>query len=163
MDGIIANFPNRPVAWILRRLVFPKGLTLIQPSDEMGHEVAKILINPTAARDRLIAGMYLPNDERDIMGHLNAAMLAVIAAEPVEAKVRVAQRGGRLTQRALEPMFEEAMKLSVITETELALWKRARILTKEVVAVDDFDKNFGLAVAQSEDWRHADAQAMAAE
>ena len=163
MDGIIANFPNRPVAWILRRLVFPKGLTLIQPSDEMGHEVAKILINPTAARDRLIAGMYLPNDERDIMGHLNAAMHAVIAAEPVEAKVRVAQRAGRLTQRALEPMFEEAMKLSVITETELALWKRARVLTKEVVAVDDFDKNFGLAVAQSEDWRHADSQAMAAE
>ena len=60
-------------------------------------------------------------------------------------------------------MFEEAMKLSVITETELALWKRARVLTKEVVAVDDFDKNFGLAVAQSEDWRHPDSQAMAAE
>ena len=42
-------------------------------------------------------------------------------------------------------------------------WKRARGLTKEVVAVDDFDKNFGLAVAQSEDWRHTDSQAMAAE
>jgi hypothetical protein len=36
--------------------------------------------------------------------------------------------------------------LSVITDTELALWKRARVLTKEVVRVDDFDKNFGIAV-----------------
>lgn len=146
MDGILKNFPNRPVAWVMRRLVFPKGMTLIQPSDDLGHEVAKILITPSAARDRLIAGMYLPNDEHDIMGQLNAAMNAVVAAEPVEAKVRVAQKAGRLTQRALEPMFEEARDLSVITDTELALWKRARVLTKEVVRVDDFDKNFGLAV-----------------
>ncbi len=163
MDGIIGNFPNRPIAWILRRLVFPKGLTLIQPSDDMGHEVAKILINPCAARDRLVAGMYLPNDERDIMGHLNAAMNAVVAAEPVEAKVRVAQRAGRITARSLDAIFEEAMNLSVITETELALWKRARVMTKEVVRVDDFDKNFGLAVAQSNAWEQARNQPMAAE
>ena len=167
MDGVIANFPNRLVAWILRLFVFPKGLTLIKPSDDMGHEVAKILINPGAARDRLIAGMYLPKDERDIMGHLHAAMHAVIAAEPVEAKVRTAQRAGRFSVKTIDALFDEAMKLSVITETELALWKRARVLTKEVVAVDDFDKNFGLAVAHADDWRGSSArdnsQAMAAE
>jgi acyl-CoA dehydrogenase len=148
MDGIIKNFPNRPIAWVLRRLVFPKGMTLIQPSDQLGHEVAKILITPSAARDRLIAGMYLPNDEKDIFGELNAAMQAVTACEPIEGKVRTAQKAGRFSTRGLEDMFEEAKNLSVITETELALWKRARALTKNVVRVDDFDKNFGLAVAQ---------------
>jgi acyl-CoA dehydrogenase len=162
MDGILKNFPNRPVAWILRRLVFPKGMTLIQPSDHMGHEVAKILITPSAARDRLIEGMYLPNDERDIFGHLNAAMNAVVQAEPIEAKVRAAQKGGRLTKRGLEAMFEEAMTLSVITETELAQWRRARAMTKEVVRVDDFDKNFGLAVAHGDAWKR-ESHALAAE
>ncbi len=160
IDGIIENFPNRPVAWVLRFLVFPKGMTLIQPTDAMGHEVAKLLITPSAARDRLIAGMYLPNDERDIMGHLNATMNAVVTAEPVEAKVRAAQKGGRLSARGLEAQCEEAMKLSVISETELAQWKRARLMTVEVVRVDDFDKDFGLAVAHSEDWRR---EALAAE
>ncbi len=149
MDGIIKNFPNRFVAWFLRVLVFPKGMTLIQPSDDLGHEVAKILITPCAARDRLIAGMYLPDDENDIMGQLNAAMNAVMAAEPIEAKVRVAQKAGRISAKAIEAVFDQAKELSVITETELALWKRARVLTKEVVRVDDFDKNFGLTVAQS--------------
>jgi acyl-CoA dehydrogenase len=148
MDGIIKNFPNRPVAWVLRRLVFPKGMTLIQPSDDLGHQVAKILITPSAARDRLIAGMYLPNDENDILGQLNAAMNAVVASEPIEAKVRAAQKAGRITKRTVDEMFEEAKELSVITDTELAQWKRARALTKEVVRVDDFDKNFGLAVVQ---------------
>jgi acyl-CoA dehydrogenase len=149
MDGIIKNFPNRPVAWALRRLVFPKGMTLIQPSDQLGHEVAKILITPSAARDRLIAGMYLPNDENDIMGQLNAAMNAVVAAEPIEAKVRAAQKAGRITAKVQDAAFEEANSLSVITDTELALWKRARALSKEVVRVDDFDMHFGVTVAQS--------------
>jgi acyl-CoA dehydrogenase len=149
MDGIIKNFPNRPVEWALRRLVFPKGMTLIQPSDQLGHEVAKILITPSAARDRLIAGMYLPNDENDIMGQLNAAMNAVVAAEPIEAKVRAAQKAGRITAKVQDAAFEEANSLSVITDTELALWKRARALSKEVVRVDDFDMHFGVTVAQS--------------
>ena len=151
MDGIIKNFPNRFVAWWLRRLVFPKGMTLIQPSDDLGHEVAKILITPCAARDRLVAGMYLPNDERDIMGQLNAAMNAVVAAEPIEAKVRVAQKAGRISAKTMDAVFEEAKELSVITETELALWKRARVLTREVVRVDDFDKNFGMVAAHTAD------------
>jgi acyl-CoA dehydrogenase len=146
MDGIIKNFPNRFVAWWLRRLVFPKGMTLIQPSDELGHEVAKILINPSAARDRLIAGMYLPNDDTDIMGQLNAAMNAVIAAEPIEAKVRSAQKAGRISAKTPDAAFDEANGLAVITDTELALWKRARVLTKEVVRVDDFEKDFGVSV-----------------
>jgi acyl-CoA dehydrogenase len=115
----------------------------------MGHEVAKILITPCEARDRLIDGMYLPADENDIMGQLNAAMNAVVAAEPVEAKVRVAQKAGRFSSKAPDAMFEEAMKLSVITETELALWKRARALTKEVVRVDDFPMDFGLTATGS--------------
>ncbi len=149
MDGIIKNFPNRFVAWWLRRLVFPKGMTLIQPSDQLGHEVARILITPCAARNRLIEGMYLPDDENDIMGQLNAAMNAVVAVEPIEAKVRVAQKAGRLSAKSIDDIFEEAKDLSVISDTELAQWKRARVLTKEVIRVDDFDKNFGLSVAQS--------------
>ncbi|MBL8523611.1 MAG: acyl-CoA dehydrogenase [Betaproteobacteria bacterium] len=143
LDGIIENFPSRAVAFVLRRLVFPRGLTLIQPSDQMGHEVADLLIQPSAARNRLISGIYLPKDENDVIGKLEAAMHAVIAAEPIEAKVKAAKKAGRITTHGADAQFEEAMKLSVITETELALWKRARVLQHEVIMVDDFDKHFG--------------------
>ena len=156
MDGIIANFPNRAIAFVLRRLVFPRGLTLIQPSDQMGHEVADLLIQPSAARSRLIAGIYLPNDETDVIGKLEAAMHAAIAVEPIEAKVRAAKKAGRLTTHGAEAQWDEAMKLSVITETELAQWKRARVLQHEVIMVDDFDKHFGKQVAERT-WRRAEA------
>ncbi|MEQ1516345.1 MAG: acyl-CoA dehydrogenase, partial [Usitatibacteraceae bacterium] len=158
MDGVIENFPNRAVAFILRRLVFPRGLTLIQPSDQMGHEVADLLIQPSAARNRLIAGMYLPKSDTDLLGKLEAAMNAVIAAEPIEAKVRAAKKAGRLTVHGADLQFEEAMKLSVITETELALWKRARVLQHEIIMVDDFDKSVGNQAAKApEAWRHSEA------
>ena len=156
LDGIIANFPNRAIAFVLRRLVFPRGLTLIQPSDEMGHDVAELLINPSAARNRLIAGIYLPKDENDVIGRLEAAMHAVIAVEPIEAKVKAAKKAGRLMARGADAQWEEAMRLSVITETELAQWKRMRTLQKGVIMVDDFDHDFGKKAAMPA-WRQAEA------
>ena len=133
-----------------------RGLTLIQPSDQMGHEVADLLIQPSAARSRLIAGIYLPDDENDVIGKLEAAMHAAIAAEPIEAKVRAAKKAGRLTSRGAEAQWNEAMKLSVITETELAQWKRARALQHDVIMVDDFDKHFGKQMSAPA-WQQAEA------
>src|SRR5207248_10486541 len=86
MDGVIANFPSRFVAAWLRLLVFPKGLTLDAPTDKWGSRVAQILITPGAARDRLTAGAYVPRREDDVIGRLDLAMEAVIAADPMEAK-----------------------------------------------------------------------------
>jgi len=142
MDGIIDNFPNRAVAFALKWLVFPRGLTLEQPTDRMGHEVADILINPSAARARLIHGMYLPKDENDVIGQLEAAMHAVITAEPIEAKVRAAVKGGRISARGQAEQLAQALELGVISETELAQWKRAQALRSAVIHVDDFDKQF---------------------
>jgi acyl-CoA dehydrogenase len=156
LDGIIANFPNRLIAFVLRRLVFPRGLTLIQPSDEMGHDVAELLIQPSAARNRLIAGIYLPKDENDVIGRLEAAMHAVIAVEPIEAKVKAAKKAGRLTARGGDAQWDEAMRLSVITETELAQWKRMRVLQRDVIRVDDFDPHFGNQ-AELPKWQQAEA------
>ncbi len=161
MDGIIANFPSRIVSLMLRVIVFPRGLTLTQPTDQMGHEVAELLIQPSAARNRLIAGIYLPKDENDLIGKLEAGMHAVIAAEPVEAKVRAAKKAGRITARGTEAEFEEAVKLGVITDTEHALCKRARALQHDIIMVDDFDKHFGKQQVMSEKadegLRHAEA------
>ena len=157
MDGIIANFPNRLVAFVLRRLVFPRGLTLIQATDQMGHDVADLLIQPSTARSRLIAGIYLPRNENDVVGRLEAAMHAVIATEPIEVKVKAAKKAGRLTARTADGQWEEAMRLSVITETEFAQWKRMRVLQRDVIMVDDFDKHFGKAAVENAAWRQAAA------
>jgi acyl-CoA dehydrogenase len=138
MDGVLANFPNRPIAWLLRRLAFPKGLTLTAPHDKWVSRVAKILIEPGAARDRLTAGIYLPRKEDDVIGRLEFAMEAAIKADPIEAKIRAAQKEGRLPQRTATERRDAAAKNGIITLAEFEHLVRADRLRREVIMVDDF-------------------------
>jgi len=138
MDGVLANFPSRPVAWVLRRLAFPKGLTLTAPHDKWASRVARLLIEPGPVRDRLTAGIYLPRKEDDVVGRLEFAMEAVIKAEPIEAKIRAAQKEGRLTQRTAAERRDAAAKSGVITLAEFDHLARTDRLRREVIMVDDF-------------------------
>ncbi|MBL0143345.1 MAG: acyl-CoA dehydrogenase [Betaproteobacteria bacterium] len=138
MDGVLANFPNRPIAWVLRRLAFPKGLTLTAPHDKWVSRVARILIEPGAARDRLTGGIYLPRKEDDILGRLEFAMEAVIKADPIEAKIRAAQKEGKLPQRTANERRDAAVKNGIITLAEFEHLVRSDRLKREVIMVDDF-------------------------
>src|SRR5215472_4982743 len=52
-DEIIANFPIRPVGWLLRFLLQPLGPRRRGPSDRVTARCAALLTAPSAARDRL--------------------------------------------------------------------------------------------------------------
>ena len=142
-DGVLANFPNRFAAFVMRRLIFPKGLTLAMPSDAMGRAVAKILIEPNEARDRLTAGIYVSGDENDVIGGLQAAFLAAVEAEAIEAKIRAGEKSGQLIQRQVNEQLIGALKLGVISPSEAETLRRAQILKRRVIMVDDFPKDFG--------------------
>ncbi|MCM2327111.1 MAG: acyl-CoA dehydrogenase [Lysobacter sp.] len=138
MDGVLANFPNRPIAWLLRRVAFPKGLTLTAPHDKWASRVARLLIEPGPVRDRLTAGIYLPRREDDVVGRLEFAMEAVIKADPIEAKLRAAQKEGRLPQRTLAERRDAAVKEGIIAPAELEHLVRTDRLKRAVIMVDDF-------------------------
>ena len=94
-EGVIANFPNRLFAAFLRRVVvFPLGKPWVPPSDQLGQDVARLLIEPSATRDRLTADVYLPTDLEEPVAALEAAFAATVEAEPVEAKLRRAIKAG---------------------------------------------------------------------
>ncbi|MBE0620145.1 MAG: acyl-CoA dehydrogenase [Burkholderiales bacterium] len=145
MDGVIANFPNKLLASVLWRLVYPVGRPFQHPSDELGHKVARLLIAPGAARDRLTAGMYLPQDEADPIGCLEAALVATMAAEPVEARLRKAHKEGGISGSSVEELQRSALAAGIITLEEQAQLQRAAKLRDEVIRVDDFPQDFGRA------------------
>src|ERR1700693_3729389 len=95
IEGVLSNFPNRIIAALLRRMVFPLGRPYVVPSDTLGHEVAKLLIEPSSTRDRLTAGMHISTSEDNPVGAIELAMAAAIAAEPIEAKIRDAAKEAR--------------------------------------------------------------------
>jgi acyl-CoA dehydrogenase len=144
-EGVISNYPSRAVAWLLRRILFPLGRPYVMPSDRLGHEVAKLLIEPGASRDRLTAGMYVTPDESDIIGKLEAALQAAVAAEPVERKLREAQRAGQIAGETTDVLAKAASAAGLLTADERAVLARAARLRDEVIRVDDFPPDLALA------------------
>ena len=147
LHGVLANYPSRAIGALLRAVIFPLGRRFATPDDALGHEVARLLIAPSAARDRLSAGMYLPASEAEPIGCLEAALDAAVAAEPVEARIRAAQKAGTLQAREPEEAAQAALAAGLITAEEQSLLGRAARLRDEVIQVDHFAQDFGLSEA----------------
>jgi len=127
LDGVLANFPVPPVAWILRLFVFPFGRTRRPPKDKLGRQCAALLLAPSAARDRLTAGIYIGPQNQPV-GQLDEAMKAVIDADAVIARMR------RLGIK--DPA--QAVAQNSISAAEKDMLERAAVLTRQVITVDDF-------------------------
>jgi len=141
-EGVISNYPNRFIAALLHWYIFPLGRPYEVPSDRLGHEVAQTLIEPGATRDRLTAGMYVPRDEADAVGVIELALEATVAAEPVEARIRTAQKAGKISAGNAATMAAHACEAGIITADELALLQRRARLRDRAIAVDDFPQDF---------------------
>src|SRR3989449_200198 len=148
LEGVISNFPNRLIAMVMRRTVFPLGRPYVIPSDNLGHEVAKLLIEPSPTRNRLTAGMYLSQAESDVVGAIESAVEATLAAEPIDARIREAQKAGRFSVKLGEDRAAAAQAASVITADEFAIVCRAKKLADQVIRVDDFAPDLGVSEMQ---------------
>ena len=143
MDGLIANFPNHLLASVLWKIVYPLGRPFQHPSDKLGHKVARLLIEPSATRDRLTAGMYLPQAETDPIGCLEAALVATIEAESIELKVRTAHKSKAISGNTQEELVRAALAAGAISAAEHAHLQRTARLRDQVIRVDDFPQDFG--------------------
>ena len=149
-DGVIANFPVRFIAAFLHRSIFPWGHPYVVPSDDVGHQVAKALIAPSATRDRLTAECYLPLVESEPVGAIELALRAALLAEPIEAKIRAAEKDGRFDNNPLANVRDIAIvafEAGVITAAEFEVMKQRNHLRDIVVHVDDFPFDYGVATA----------------
>jgi acyl-CoA dehydrogenase len=139
IDGVIRNFPVRPVAWLLRALVFPFGRREVPPSDRLGRRVAALITSPNAARDALLRGMYLTPAPNNPVGRMNALLPEVVAAEPVERKFLKYLKGGAIKSHDYFEQLREAQAAGAISEAERAQLEHLRRATAEFINVDDFD------------------------
>jgi len=148
LEGVISNFPNRVIAFALRRLVFPLGRPYVVPADSLGHKVARLLLEPSATRDRLTAGMYMGSPDDESVGLIERALVATLASEPVEAKIKAAAKAGRVDAKlppgaGIEVLVARAHAAGVITMAEGEAVLAARDLTARVIRVDDFAQDLG--------------------
>ncbi len=58
LHGVLRNFPVRPMAWLMRVFIFPRGLTYFAPGDRLARAVGQLAQNDGESRDRVTAGVY---------------------------------------------------------------------------------------------------------
>ena len=138
INGVLQNFPSRIAALFLRVLIFPIGRSLAPPSDELGHQVSTLLMQPGEVRDRLTAGMYIPNNESDAVGALEASLLSTLACEPLQARLDAARKAGQIKGLDETSRIAEASAQGMINAQEATLLERDYMLRRKVIMVDDF-------------------------
>jgi acyl-CoA dehydrogenase len=135
----LRNFPNRPLAALLRLLIFPRGLTYFPPSDRLGRDIVDLIMNPTATRERLTQHIYKTQEARNPLGLLQEALILTTLAEPLEKRIRVeGVKTGRVTALDLPGQISQALELGILNEAEAAVLRDYDAKVSGLIAVDDF-------------------------
>jgi acyl-CoA dehydrogenase len=138
---IMRILPFSAMAWCVNRIIiFPLGKPYCSPGDQLIHQTATILLNDTETRDRLTQGIYINEIEGDATGRIECAFKAVLAAIPVEKKIRQAQKSGLLlTKRLGDALLSQAVEKKIITTEERRLIDEAERTRSLAIEVDDFE------------------------
>jgi acyl-CoA dehydrogenase len=127
LDEIFANFPNRPVAWMLRFLLLPLGPRRRGPSDRLTDACAELLLAPSATRDRLTVDIFHGTGD-DGLARLERAFDLTIATQSLRE---------RLHQAHVRDI-DKARQQGLINDAETGELQAAAAAVAAAVAVDDF-------------------------
>jgi acyl-CoA dehydrogenase len=121
---------------LLRRAIFPLRRVPRVPRDVLDARMARVLLVPSSARDRLSAGMYMPSDPREPLARLEAALELVIRSTPALRKLRDAAKVGLIRGDTVSTQLESAFAAGVLNEAEAQLLREAEIARREALTVD---------------------------
>jgi acyl-CoA dehydrogenase len=135
---ILTKLPYRPVAYMLQGLIFPFGKPNKPAKDALVHQIAVLLTTDTTVRDRLTKGIYINNKPGDGTGRIELAFKAVLAAAPVEAKIKLAQKQKQLAKGELSGVISDTLTKNIISKEEAKLFATAEQARLLAIIVDDF-------------------------
>lgn len=131
LEAVIANFPVRPVAWLMQLLVLPLGIRRKPPRDKLTQACAELLLHQSDCRRRLTQGVYV-GDEKAPLGRIEHAFNCVIAAQSLRDKLRSHK----------EEDIDKALERNIISETEAKQLREAEEAVKFAIAVDYFQADY---------------------
>lgn len=132
------NYPHPILGFLMRKFIFPFGITIKPPSDTQGHDIVKQLLSPSPLREVFKQGLFLDNAPGNLLGELDATLLKCIAVEPIEKRISLALKTGEIHKIQLDDDLIHAQEQGIITDAEFLQVKQARQARRTIVAVDDF-------------------------
>jgi acyl-CoA dehydrogenase len=139
LHQFLRNFPNRFLAALMRAMIFPRGLTYFQPSDQLGHAIGELVMTPSAVRERLTNYIYKTQESHNHLGQLQEALVLSTMAEPLEKRIRIdGVKTGRITALDLPGQISQALALGIVNAAEAAVLNDYDAKVLAIINVDDF-------------------------
>ncbi|MBE9568554.1 MAG: acyl-CoA dehydrogenase [Proteobacteria bacterium] len=137
IKGIMKNLPVPFIGAICNFIIFPLTKPYQRPNDKLGHKVARVILSPGAARDRLAGGIFESDDIDNATGRITHAFELVIKTEYLQRKLRDAFKQGRLSSRGTDA-YDEAKASNIISDIEYDLLIETEAAIQNAIKVDEF-------------------------
>lgn len=146
------NLPNRPIAWLLRAIVFPFGGPYRLPDDELEHELVQAMFSDNALRDRITQPMYIGKNTTDPAFLLEDAFQQLLATATTRKVIRKAIRTGEIEEGlSSRAQADSAVKLELCSKSAADDFVAAEQARYAAIQVDEFTPaELGDALAESE-------------
>lgn len=153
----VTNFPVKPLRWPLKVLVFPLGVRLRQPDDELGQRVALSIVKEGGAKERIPRGVYHTENPEDPVGRILHALRLARETEPARKRINDAIRKSdpdelqdieMLLGHQREELLDWAQERDLLDDSERQKVSEAMAAMYDTIRVDAFSKESIEALAQ---------------
>ena len=138
LHSFLRNFPNRPVAFLLRLIIFPRGRTYYSPADELGKKIVDLITRTGEARERLSQQAYTTLEPTNPLGLLQEALELSGKLAPLELKLKQAKKEGLIEAEYLGHQIDEAESAEIISAKETRELRTYHEKVLYLLSVDDF-------------------------
>ncbi len=138
LHSFLLNLPNRPVAFVLRRVIFPRGRTYSPPSDDLSQKLVALITQTGEARQRLSEQAYKALNPGSPLGLLQEALELSEHFQPLEKRLRQARKEGLIHSEYLGHQIDEAERAGVVSAKEAAEVREYHEKVQFLLSVDDF-------------------------
>jgi acyl-CoA dehydrogenase len=141
-DEFLRNFPVRPVAWVMRRVVFPVGNGYLPVSDALNAKVASQLLQQTELRDRISWLVFKNGGPHDAVGRIEHAWNLLQKAEPAFLKYYKMMVREELAGDDTGERLTDAVKRRLLTRDEAELVAEFDKVRLDVIQTDHFTAGY---------------------
>jgi len=139
-NDFFANLPGKPLAWLLKRIVFPWGDAYQRPSDRLDHALVQTMWTDNELRDRLTRHVWLGSTPQDPAFIIEDAFKRILATKPARDAIKSAQRKGLLaTGQCLQTTAGMAVAQGICSDAEALAWRQAEEARDRAIQVDEHE------------------------
>ena len=139
-EGLLSNLPLSIAGTLLRTSLRLNPLGSA-PSDTLTQKVAQ-LMQQSEARERLTAGIYLPQDPEEALGRLENAYRLTQQATPILKQLKAAIKSGQLpaelARESHSALIEAGLRAGLINGLESDIAYAAEVARTDAIQVDSF-------------------------